>query len=192
MLSLCRSPGLLNYIRVWHDNSGRGASASWFLKYILVRDLLSFASIFSVVFCAFLTLFYLLFVSTLPDCSSLLRTAQMLFEMMLMKCDAHQLSAASASIGPIVFSLFILVVVFVCMSIINESFRRVREQSDLDAQRDQPILSFMIERFRRSIGKIAMQDGHGSICMTRPFKTDFTICLLVVAVVVIFLWFTLL
>ena len=34
-----RSLGLLNYIRVWHDNSGKGASASWFLKYIIVRDL---------------------------------------------------------------------------------------------------------------------------------------------------------
>jgi hypothetical protein len=30
---------MLNYIRVWHDNSGNGASASWFLKYIIVRDL---------------------------------------------------------------------------------------------------------------------------------------------------------
>ena len=36
---LSRSLGLLNYIRVWHDNSGKGASASWFLKYIIVRDL---------------------------------------------------------------------------------------------------------------------------------------------------------
>jgi PLAT/LH2 domain len=35
----CRSLGLLNYVRVWHDNSGKGASASWFLKYIIVRDL---------------------------------------------------------------------------------------------------------------------------------------------------------
>lgn len=34
-----RSLGLLNYIRIWHDNSGRGSSASWFLKYIIVRDL---------------------------------------------------------------------------------------------------------------------------------------------------------
>ena len=34
-----RSLGLLNYIHIWHDNSGRGASASWFLKYIIVRDL---------------------------------------------------------------------------------------------------------------------------------------------------------
>jgi polycystin 1L2 len=34
-----RSLGLLNYIRIWHDNSGKGSSASWFLKYIIVEDL---------------------------------------------------------------------------------------------------------------------------------------------------------
>ena len=28
-------------MRVWHDNSGSGANASWFLKYIVVRDLQS-------------------------------------------------------------------------------------------------------------------------------------------------------
>jgi len=34
-----RSLGRLNYMRVWHDNSGVGNRASWFLKYIIVRDL---------------------------------------------------------------------------------------------------------------------------------------------------------
>jgi polycystin 1L2 len=34
-----RSLGLLNYLHIWHDNSGAGASSSWFLKYIIVRDL---------------------------------------------------------------------------------------------------------------------------------------------------------
>ncbi|RNA43377.1 polycystic kidney disease 1-like 2-like, partial [Brachionus plicatilis] len=29
----------LNYVRVWHDNSGEGNKASWYLKYILIRDL---------------------------------------------------------------------------------------------------------------------------------------------------------
>jgi polycystin 1L2 len=26
-------------MRIWHDNTGEGALASWFLKYIVVRDL---------------------------------------------------------------------------------------------------------------------------------------------------------
>ena len=34
-----RSLGPLNYIRVWHDSAGQGAAASWFLKYVIVRDL---------------------------------------------------------------------------------------------------------------------------------------------------------
>jgi polycystin 1L2 len=29
----------LNYIHIWHDNTGQGTSGSWFLKYIIVRDL---------------------------------------------------------------------------------------------------------------------------------------------------------
>jgi len=31
--------GNLLYMRIWHDNSGKGDNASWFLKYIIVHDL---------------------------------------------------------------------------------------------------------------------------------------------------------
>jgi polycystin 1L2 len=31
--------GPLNYLHIWHDNTGQGALASWFLKYIIIRDL---------------------------------------------------------------------------------------------------------------------------------------------------------
>lgn len=31
--------GKLNYLRVWHDNSGEGNMASWYLKLIIVHDL---------------------------------------------------------------------------------------------------------------------------------------------------------
>ncbi|XP_071105701.1 polycystin-1-like [Haliotis cracherodii] len=30
--------GPLNYARVWHDNSGKGKFGSWYLKYLIVRD----------------------------------------------------------------------------------------------------------------------------------------------------------
>ena len=29
----------MNYLRIWHDNSGRGGSASWYLRYIIVQDM---------------------------------------------------------------------------------------------------------------------------------------------------------
>jgi hypothetical protein len=37
--SYFRSLGFLHCIRIWHDNSGQDSSASWFLKYVIVRDL---------------------------------------------------------------------------------------------------------------------------------------------------------
>ncbi|RNA30185.1 polycystic kidney disease 1-like 2, partial [Brachionus plicatilis] len=31
--------GALNYLRIWHDNSGDGDYASWYLKFVIIRDL---------------------------------------------------------------------------------------------------------------------------------------------------------
>ncbi len=31
--------GSLNYMKIWHDNSGQGDNASWYLKHIIVNDL---------------------------------------------------------------------------------------------------------------------------------------------------------
>ncbi|CAM2704040.1 unnamed protein product [Rotaria socialis] len=39
IMAVPRSLGQLNFLRIWHDNSGQGSDASWFLKYIVVRDL---------------------------------------------------------------------------------------------------------------------------------------------------------
>lgn len=39
IMSVNRPLGKLNYLRVWHDNSGKSEMASWFLKYIIVHDL---------------------------------------------------------------------------------------------------------------------------------------------------------
>ncbi|CAF0993503.1 unnamed protein product [Adineta steineri] len=72
---------------------------------------------------------------------------------MLMKFDAHELSEASAFLGPFCFSLFIIFVVFICismfLSIINDNFRRARENVDLY---NQQIFSFMLKKFQRWTG----------------------------------------
>ena len=34
-----RPLGPLNFIRLWHDNSGKGSYASWYCKYVAVYDL---------------------------------------------------------------------------------------------------------------------------------------------------------
>ncbi len=120
------------------------------------KNLLSFAIMFSIVFMAFIILFYLIFVSKLPSCSSLFQTAEMLFQMILMQFDAYQLSGADAFLGPFCLSLFIFTIVFVFMSvfltIINQSFRFVRKDLNVKSKQDQQILSFMFFKFRRWLG----------------------------------------
>ncbi|CAF4282463.1 unnamed protein product, partial [Adineta steineri] len=39
IMAVPESLGLLNCIRIWHDNTGKGSSSSWFLKYIIILDL---------------------------------------------------------------------------------------------------------------------------------------------------------
>jgi hypothetical protein len=80
----------------------------------------------------------------------------MFFEMALTRFDTRELIQTSPFLGPFCFSLFIFLVVFVCMSmflsIINESFRFVRDQTKGKSNQDQHILSFMLYKFQRWIG----------------------------------------
>ncbi|ESN95043.1 hypothetical protein HELRODRAFT_124863, partial [Helobdella robusta] len=39
LMAVPRPLGALNYLRVWHDNSGKGKYASWYVNWILVRDI---------------------------------------------------------------------------------------------------------------------------------------------------------
>ncbi|XP_072027797.1 polycystin-1-like protein 2 [Amphiura filiformis] len=39
LLAVPRSLGVLNYMRIWHDNSGKGNKQSWYLQYIAIRDI---------------------------------------------------------------------------------------------------------------------------------------------------------
>ena len=128
------------------------------------KDLLSFTVMFSVVFMAFLSLFYFIFVSTLLSCSTLLQTARMLFEMSLMKFDAHELVAAHPLLGPLSFTLFIFFVVFICMSmfitIVSESFRAVRDDMQLKARDDPHLLSCLFRKCQYSLGTVMRVDSH--------------------------------
>ncbi|XP_077979555.1 polycystin family receptor for egg jelly-like [Glandiceps talaboti] len=39
LMAVSRPLGTLNYMRIWHDNSGKGKMQSWYLSYIAFRDL---------------------------------------------------------------------------------------------------------------------------------------------------------
>jgi hypothetical protein len=73
-----------------------------------IKDLLSFLLMFSIVFFAFVCLFYLLFVSKLSTCSNVINTAEMLFAMAPTKYNVHDLVDAYPSLGPFCFSCIYL------------------------------------------------------------------------------------
>ena len=123
------------------------------------QDLCSFLVLYSIIFMAFLMLFYLLFGSTLASCASLLQTAQTLFEMVLLKFDARELIDASALLGPLCFSLFIFMVVFICVSmfvsIVSDHFRVVRETNKKDrGRRNEPGMgTFVLRKLQALLGE---------------------------------------
>jgi hypothetical protein len=113
------------------------------------NDLGHFSFMFSLLFIAFICLFHFLFLSSIQSCSTFLRTAQMLFEMSLSKFNAKELITAAPFLGPFAFSLFIILIVFICMgiflSIINDSFRLAQEKETVNAE----IYSYMLKKFLR-------------------------------------------
>ena len=130
------------------------------------KDLLGFFFSFAIVFLAFTTLFYLLFASKMWACANLLHTVQTLFEMILLKFDAAEITSADAFLGPLSFTIFILLLVFVgitmFISIINGSFRTIRRRTRMHINEDHRIFAFMWSRFlhRTGIRKANKIDGH--------------------------------
>ena len=120
------------------------------------RDLFCFTLSFLMMFVGFLFLFYLLFMSKIWACSSPLHTAQMLFEMILLKFDISDMSSLDAFLGPFSFALFILFVVFIgitmFISIISNSARQVRRSVQLNQNDDREMLGFIWHRFQRWTG----------------------------------------
>ena len=39
LLSVPKSLGDLEHVRIWHDNSAKGSAASWYLETIVIRDI---------------------------------------------------------------------------------------------------------------------------------------------------------
>ncbi|UJR32695.1 hypothetical protein I4U23_020154 [Adineta vaga] len=125
------------------------------LRYV-EKDLFFFTTSFGIMIMAFIVLFYLLFVSKIWACSTLLHTVQMVFETILMKFNASEIRAADYVLGPICFVLFIIFVVFIgktmFVSIISDEFRSVQEKYQLNSNEDFEVFGYMWDKFLQQIG----------------------------------------
>jgi hypothetical protein len=127
------------------------------LEYVQ-KDLLYFALTFLIVFISFICLFYLLFNSKISSCSDVYHTTEMLFEMLLLRFNTQDLYQANTFLGPLVFSLFIYFLVFICctiiISIIYNGFRHIRRQTKLISNQDQnqDVLLFILMKMKHTLG----------------------------------------
>ncbi|CAF4570593.1 unnamed protein product [Rotaria sp. Silwood1] len=153
LLGFCCFFGTVKFLRLLRFNQ-RISMLSSTLMYA-AKDLISFSFMFSIIYFGYLTLFFLLFHSKILECSNPLSTAQMLFEMMLLKFDVSDLYAADIFLGPFCFTLFIVFVVFICMnmfiSIIADSFRVVRHNISLQNS-EHEIVDFMVNQMKKWTG----------------------------------------
>jgi len=156
LLGFCCFFGTLKFLRLCHYNRRLALLLNTLKR--ASRELISFSFMFSIIFLAFLTLFYLQFVSLIWNCSSLLNTAQMLFEMILLKFDATEIIGAASFLGPFYFALFILFVVFVCfnmfVSIIIDNFRLARADIHRVDDDDQDVFIIFLKKLQRWCGKL--------------------------------------
>lgn len=154
LFGFCCFFGTMKFLQICRFSS-RLSLFNQTLRYA-AKELISFSMMFSVVFISFLCLFYLLFNSTISTCSSLLETSEMLFEMILLKFDASELSDGGRFLGPFCFSLFIFLVVFICLSmfisIMNNNFRHARR----NVNDNEDMFFFMLKRMQRWMGKKVM------------------------------------
>ena len=121
-------------------------------------DLFHFMVMFSIVLFAFIGLFHMLFVSKIWSCASLLQTAEMLFEMLLMKFDAGELLDAHPILGPLTFFFFIFFIAIVLcnvfVTIISGASRAARETLNVECENEE-ILPMIIFKFKRWTGEYA-------------------------------------
>ena len=145
----------IKYLYLFRFNSHLSQFAKT-LQYIQ-KDLLCFTMTFSIIFLSFECIFYLLFHSKILATSDVFHTAEMLFEMILLKFDSGDLYEADVFLGPFVFTLFIYIAVFICftmfISIVNDGFRHVREEKQKSKRnQDEDVLLFMFLKMKRALG----------------------------------------
>ena len=160
---------------VYGSPSMSSACLFWVKRYNMQeRICFGFLFSFSIVFLAFIALFYLLFASKMWACANLLHTVQTLFEMILLKFDASEITSADAFLGPFAFTLFVLLLVFIgitmFISIINNSFRTVRKRIRMNANEDDQIFAFMWNRFLQGTGCSFLFSRHSLVYSSTGLK----------------------
>lgn len=115
------------------------------------KDLGLFAIMFSIIFFAYIHLFYLLFSRYLLDYKSIISAAETNLNLLLGKFNFEAMVTAQPYLTPIFFVLFVITMVMITMnmfiSILTETFSMVRRDTSKQSN-DHEMVDFIIERFK--------------------------------------------
>uniref|UniRef100_A0A183B8D4 PKD_channel domain-containing protein n=1 Tax=Echinostoma caproni TaxID=27848 RepID=A0A183B8D4_9TREM len=161
----------LKLVRLFRFNQRIGLLGS-VLSYAS-KDMKYFMIVFLVMFSAFVLVFYLLYTDTLEGFRSILGSTETCMQIILGKFDFTSMYEREMVLGPMLFALFNLCVIFVMVSmfvaILDDSFHRVLE--DLKLQSDEhEITQFIFSQLiqwtglsRTNWGKRLVADAQGVI-----------------------------
>ena len=99
---------------------------------MIVRELLSFTFLFMIVYLAFVQLFYLTLSESSLGFSTFISTMETCFAIMLGKFQLNPILETSPRLGPLYFSIFNVVIIFILLniflSIVSDGFAKVRSE----------------------------------------------------------------
>ena len=130
-LSFCIALGTLKFLKIFRFNKKISFLASTLRN--CFKELISFGLMFGIIYFAFVQLFYFFYHKILYQFSTIMRSMVNCFEIMLGKFQVQPLLQADSLFGPIIYCTYNVCIIFILLtmfvSIINDSFKIIREDS---------------------------------------------------------------
>ena len=154
-LGFCAAFGTIRFIKLFRYNKVIIVFVQAFSKSL--RELLSFFVIFLVLWFTFVQTIYLLFHDKSDQFATLVSTMETCFQIILGKFDVSSLISSNAVFGPLFFSFYNIVVVFmlvnIFLTILIEHYNQAKVTNDLYLE-DPELLDYIKHKFTSFISKM--------------------------------------
>ena len=149
-LAFCCAFGTMKFLKLLRFNQRINSLGLTLMN--CIKELLAFGMIFGILWFAFIQLMYLFFSKDVYGYSTIIRSMETSFAIMLGKFEVQPLIKSNSFFGPVFFMVYNLVMVLMLLnifiSIVTDSFEMVRNGY---AESDVNIIEFLSENFKKII-----------------------------------------
>lgn len=167
-IAFCAALGTLKFMRLLRFNARMRLLASTIRSSI--KELAGFGILSGVIWFGFVQVFYLLLIDKIYVFSTLLYTVQTSFEMILGRFQVEPLVRAHSTLGPLLYVMYNLVVVFVFLnifiSIVDSTFIMVKRDS-----KKQPESYDFVEYFSRKVDDLLVRNKSKNLYTKEAIET---------------------